>query len=450
MGSPYGNMIQPTTAAFIANPMATASSIGPNALIAAIVLPFFYLAVYLDYAISRHQGRDDYEIKDTVGSLGVSIMMSALGTTTILVRLAIYTLAHEHLALWQWSPANPWTWVIGLLLYDFTYYWQHRMGHEWNLLWASHGVHHSSDRFNLATALRVPSASMHLWTWMFALPLALLGFPPAVYAVAALLNLLYQFWIHTERIGSLGRFDRWFGSPSNHRVHHGVNERYLDKNYGGILMCWDHLFGTFEEERADEPVRYGTRAPVRSFNPLWINLDSVWALCKDAMRADRWSERLSLWWRRPGWRPARAAQLDPKPAFDLSAHQHFDAPALPGLPAYALAQMALLPAQLVHLIAVATWLPWQPELAYGLYLSLGSVSLGLLISSDSTRQRLGLALELARLGLSAGLALSGQWFGELALPGWAGATIAIVAGLSALWLARRMWRAPQAPLASTP
>ncbi|MGE4069987.1 MAG: sterol desaturase family protein [Lysobacterales bacterium] len=443
-------MIQPSAAAFIADSMATATSIGPNALIAAIVLPFFYLAVYLDYAISRRQGRGDYEIKDTVGSLGVSIMMSALGTTTILVRLAIYTLAYEHLALWQWSQASPWTWVLGLLLYDFTYYWQHRMGHEWNLLWASHGVHHSSDRFNLATALRVPSASMHLWTWVFALPLALLGFPPAVYAVAALLNLLYQFWIHTERIGSLGRFDRWFGSPSNHRVHHGVNERYLDKNYGGILMCWDHLFGTFEDERADDPVRYGTRAPVRSFNPLWINLDSFWALCKDAVRADRWSERLSLWWRRPGWRPRRAAQLDPKPAFDLSTHQHFDAPALPGLPVYALAQMALLPVQLVHLIAVATWLPWQPELAYGLYLSLGSVSLGLLISADSTRQRLGLALELARLGLSAALALSGQWFGELTLPVWAGWMIAMTAGASAALLLRLMWRAPQAQMAPAP
>ena len=421
--------------------------ISPNALIAALVLPLFYLAVYLDYAYGRAQGRTDYEAKDTVGSLGVSIMMSALGTTTILVRLAIYTIAYDYLSLLQWSPASPWTWVIGLLVYDFTYYWQHRMGHEWNLLWASHGVHHSSDRFNLATALRVPSATMHLWTWLFALPLAILGFPPAVYAVAALLNLLYQFWIHTERIGSLGRFDRWFGSPSNHRVHHGVNERYLDKNYGGILMCWDHWFGTFEDERADDPVRYGTRAPVRSWNPLWINLDSFWALCRDAWRADRWSERLSIWWRRPGWRPQRAQRLDPKPAFDLSAHAHFDTPTAPGLVRYALAQMALLPAQLVHLIAVATWLPWQPELAYASYLSFGAVTLGLLLSPEAGKRRLGTGLELLRMAGSAALALSGQWFGQAHLPPWASYCVTLIAVASSVWLMALLMRRPR-PIAA--
>jgi alkylglycerol monooxygenase len=412
-------------------------SIGPNALIAAIVLPFFYLAVYLDYAISHAQGRDYYEIKDTVTSLGVSIMMSALGTLTILLRLLIYTFAYEHLALGQWSPGSVWTWVIGLLLYDFTYYWQHRMGHEWNLLWASHVVHHSSDRFNLATALRVPSASMHLWTWLFALPLAVAGFPPPVYAVAALLNLLYQFWIHTERIGQLGWFDRCFGSPSNHRVHHGVNDRYLDKNYGGILMLWDRLFGTFEDERADDPVRYGTRAPVRSWNPLWINLDTFWTLCQDAGRAKRWRDKLSIWWRRPGWRPADVAALDPKADFDLRSHRHFDTPTAAAPALYALVQSAFLPAQLVHLIAIATWLPWQPELAYGLYLSATTLALGLILSADARHQQLGWLLELGRLLLSAALALQGQWFGALALPGWATALIVayvLVSGIAAGWL----------------
>ena len=404
-------------------------SIGPNALIAAIVLPFFYLAVYLDYAVSRAQGRADYEIKDTVASLGVSIMMSALGVVTIVLRIAIYTLVYTHVALGEWSTANPWTWAIGLLLYDFTYYWQHRMGHEWNLLWSSHVVHHSSDRFNLATALRVPSASMHLWTWVFALPLAIAGIPPQVYAVASLLNLLYQFWIHTERIGSLGWFDRWFGSPSNHRVHHGVNERYLDKNYGGILMLWDRMFGTFEDERADEPVRYGTRAPVKSWNPLWINLDTFWALCQDAWRARRWRDKLTIWWRAPGWRPADVAAVDPRPSFDLGQHRHFETPTPVALAWYALAQTALLPAQLVHLIAVAGWLPFWPELAYATYLSLASVALGLLLSPDSRWRRVGLALELARLLLSLAMALNGGWFGELVLAGWAVvAIVAIAAG----------------------
>ncbi|MBK9656332.1 MAG: sterol desaturase family protein [Rhodanobacteraceae bacterium] len=408
--------------------------LGPNALIAAIVLPFFYLAVYLDYAISRAQGRPDYGLNDTVASLGVSIMMSAFGVVSIVVRIAIYTLVYAHVALREWSTASPWTWVIGLLLYDFTYYWQHRMGHEWNLLWSSHVVHHSSDRFNLATALRVPSASMHLWTWVFALPLALAGIPPQVYAVASLLNLLYQFWIHTERIGSLAWFDRWFGSPSNHRVHHGVNDRYLDKNYGGILMLWDRMFGTFEDERADDPVRYGTRAPVQSWNPLWINLDTFWALCIDAWRARSWRDKLSIWWRAPGWRPADVAAVDPKPAFELSRHRHFETPTPVALGHYALLQTALLPAQLVHLIAIAAWLPFWPEVAYASYLSVATVALGLLLSPELRWRRVGLALEAARLLLSAGVALSGQWFGQLTLPSWVTWVIVAVAMASLVGL----------------
>lgn len=409
-------------------------SIGPNALIAAIVLPFFYLAVYLDYAISRAQGRSDYELKDTVTSLGVSIMMSALGVVSIVVRIGIYTLVYTHIALGDWSTANPWTWVVGLLLYDFTYYWQHRMGHEWNLLWSSHVVHHSSDRFNLATALRVPSASMHFWTWAFALPLAIAGIPPAVYAVASLLNLLYQFWIHTERVGSMGWFDCWFGSPSNHRVHHGVNDRYLDKNYGGILMCWDRMFGTFEDERADDPVRYGTRAPVKSWNPLWINLDTFWALCRDAWAARSWRDKLSIWWRAPGWRPADVAARDPKPAFDLGQHRHFDTATPSALGHYALVQIALLPAQLVHLIAIAGWLPLWPELAYASYLSLTTVALGLLLNPDLRWRRVGLALEVIRLMLSLLMALSGAWFGNLALAGWAMWAVVAVAAASLIGL----------------
>ena len=417
-------------------------SIPPNALIAAGVLPLFYLAVYLDYAICRAQGRQDYERNDTIASLGVSIMMSALGTVMIVLRTGIYTLAYSHLALAEWSLANPWTWIVGLLLYDFTYYWQHRMGHEWNLLWASHVVHHSSDHFNLATALRVPSASMHLWTWMFSLPLAVIGIPPAVFAVAALLNLLYQFWIHTERIGSLGWFDRWFGSPSNHRVHHGVNDRYLDKNYGGILMCWDRLFGTFEDERADDPVRYGTRAPVRSWNPLWVNLDTPWQLLRDAWRAPRWADKLTIWLRPPGWRPAGLAAIDPKPAFDLSRHAHHATDTPAALSRYALVQTALLVPPLIHLIFVAYRVPFWPELAYALYLSWAAVALGMLIDGRIRQRRIGLGLELARLALTAALAASGHWFGDLALPGWASAALVLAAGASAASLALA-WRQPQ-------
>ncbi len=416
------------------------SSISANALIAVIVLPFFYLCVFIDYAICRALGLGHYELKDTVTSLGVSVMMSALGVIALVLRIAIYTLAYEAFALGAWDTASPWTWVMGLLLYDFTYYWQHRMGHELNLLWASHVVHHSSDRFNLSTALRVPSASMHLWTWIFALPLAVLGVPPVVYAVASLVNLLYQFWIHTEHIGRLGWFDRWFGAPSNHRVHHGVNDRYLDKNYGGILMLWDRLFGTFEAERDDDPVRYGTRAPVRSWNPLWVNLHTPWMLLQDALAMRRWGDRAQLLLRPPGWRPAELRARVPRAEFDLAGHQHHDTPVNPAVGVYCLLQTALLPVQLVHLIAVAAGLGWQDKLIYALYLSLASINLGMLMSELRSTRRLAAALEFARLLIPASALIgSGYWFGGYAPGPVANALILLVTAASAGALAVVTW-----------
>lgn len=409
----------------------------PNMLIAAIVLPLFYLAIYIDLLVDRSRGSGYYDWPDTVASLGVGIANSALGAVTIVVRIAIYTWAYTHAAVFEWSLASPWTWVIGLLLYDFTYYWQHRMGHEWNLLWASHVVHHSSDRFNLSTALRVPSATMNLWTWLFALPLALLGVPPAVFAVASLLNLLYQFWIHTERVGRLGWFDRVFGSPSNHRVHHGVNERYVDKNYGGILMLWDHLFGTFEDERSDDPVRYGTRAPVRSFDVLWINIDTLWSLLRDALSARRAWDRVQLWWRGPGWRPADVAKRDPKPAFDLARHEHLrtTAPAVIGI--YSQIHVALLvPPMVLALIAAPLTGPLG-QLWIALHVAFGAQVLSMLAGP---RWKLGLGLEALRLLSLLGFAIDGAWLGGLALPDavrWVLALVAL-ASLAALpWLARR-------------
>ena len=175
-------------------------------------------------------------------------------------------------------------WIGALLAYDFCYYWLHRAGHRVAVLWAAHVVHHQSEDYNLSTALRQTSSGF-LFGWIFYLPLAVAGVPPLVFGTVALIDLLYQFWVHTQQVGKLGWFDRWFCSPSNHRVHHAVNERYLDKNYGGILIVWDRLFGTFAEEDDAEPCVYGTRAPLRSWNPVWANLQVYRDLWLDSWRA---------------------------------------------------------------------------------------------------------------------------------------------------------------------
>lgn len=154
--------------------------------------------------------------------------------------------------------------------------------------------------------------------------MAVAGVPPLVFGAVALIDLLYQFWVHTEHVGKLGWFDRWFCSPSNHRVHHAVNEGYLDRNYGGVLIVWDRLFGSFQEE--DEKCVYGTRSPLNSWDPLWSNAEVYWALAKDSWRARNWLDKLRVWFKPPGWRPADVAARFPKPAFDPGKVERYQPP----------------------------------------------------------------------------------------------------------------------------
>jgi sterol desaturase/sphingolipid hydroxylase (fatty acid hydroxylase superfamily) len=150
--------------------------------------------------------------------------------------------------------------------------------------------------------------------------------PPLVFAVVALADLLYQFWVHTQQVGRLGWFDRWFCAPSNHRVHHAVNDRYIDRNFGGILLVWDRLFGTWQPEDDAEPCVYGTRMPLRSWNPLRANLQVYAALAQDSWHASSWADKLRVWFKPPGWRPADVAARFPRPAFELSRHRPWDPP----------------------------------------------------------------------------------------------------------------------------
>jgi alkylglycerol monooxygenase len=177
------------------------------------------------------------------------------------------------------------------------------------VFWAAHVVHHQSQDYNLSTALRQTSSGA-LLGWVFYVPMAVAGVPPLVFGVVALVDLLYQFWVHTEQVGKLGWFDRWFCSPSNHRVHHAVNDRYLDRNYGGILIMWDRLFGSFKEEGRKMRVRHA-RQPLNSWDPLWANAEVYWALLRDSWHARSWADKLRVWFKPPGWRPADVAARFP-------------------------------------------------------------------------------------------------------------------------------------------
>jgi sterol desaturase/sphingolipid hydroxylase (fatty acid hydroxylase superfamily) len=310
-----------------------------GAQIIVLATPVFLALIALEFAVGLQRGNNTYRLNDALASIGLGVMSQVTGVFGRLLRIGLYTLAFEHVALFRLPADSIGVWLFALVFYDFCYYWLHRAGHRVGVLWAAHAVHHQSEDYNLSTALRQTSSGFFLG-WMFYLPMAVLGVPPLVFATVALIDLLYQYWVHTQQIGKLGWFDRWFCSPSNHRVHHAVNERYLDKNYGGILIVWDRLFGTFAEEDDGERVVYGTRAPLRSFNPLWANLQVYRDLALDSWRARSWADKLRVWFKPPGWRPADVATRWPKPAFDIAQVQLFD-PAAPRAALWAAAGLFL-------------------------------------------------------------------------------------------------------------
>ena len=290
-----------------------------------LATPVFLLLIAIEFFVGWKRGRNTYRLADAINSIGLGIMSQVVAVFTVLFTAGIYAAVYEHVALWRLPTDAWWVWLGALVLYDFCYYWQHRFGHRVALGWASHVVHHQSEDYNLSTALRQTSTGF-LFYWIFYIPMAVLGVPPLVFAVAGLIDLLYQYWVHTQQIGKLGWFDRWFCAPSNHRVHHAVNDKYLDRNYGGIFIIWDRLFGTFEPEDDAEPCVYGTRGPLRSWNPVWANAQVYADLCKDAWHAERWSDKLRVFVKPPGWRPADVAARHPKPAFDLRSAQRYDPP----------------------------------------------------------------------------------------------------------------------------
>ena len=295
-----------------------------------LATPVFLLAIAFEWwwgwRLSR-QGKttaQTYRWDDAINSISLGVISQLSAVFTRLLRITLYTLVFEQVALFPQAEFwNSWYGVlIALVLYDFCYYGYHRASHEVALFWGGHVVHHQSNHYNLSTALRQTTSGV-LVGWIFYLPMAVIGVTPLVFGIVALIDLLYQFWVHTEHVGKLGWFDRWFCSPSNHRVHHAVNDAYVDKNYGGIWVVWDRLFGSFKEEDMREPCVYGTRAPLNSWDPLWANWQVYSGLVHDSWHAARWRDKLGVWLRHPGWRPADVALRFPTPAFSLAQHAAF-------------------------------------------------------------------------------------------------------------------------------
>lgn len=266
-------------------------------------VPLFVIAILIEMAWSRMRAPESYEPKDTLTSLAFGLGSTVAGGLFGGFALTIFIAAYEYRVFdlgEQWWTVW-WAWPLCFVLDDLKYYWVHRAGHRIRWMWAAHVNHHSSQHYNLSTALRQTWTGSFTFGLLFALPLVLLGFHPGMIAIAGGFNLIYQFWIHTEAID---RMPRWFeavmNTPSHHRVHHATNPRYLDRNYAGVFIIWDKMFGTFEAETDEERIRYGIVKQLGSFNLLWSVFHEWIGMITDIIRAP-WRHKLSYLLREPGW-----------------------------------------------------------------------------------------------------------------------------------------------------
>ena len=317
--------------------------------------PVFLLLIALELAWGIAKGRNTYRLGDAINSIGLGMMSQFTAVFTRLLRVGIYVAIYSHISLVPLEAAKAfWStwygWVLALVFYDLCYYWLHRISHTSAVFWAAHVVHHQSQSYNLSTALRQTSSGAFLG-WIFYIPMALAGVPPEVFGIVALVDLLYQFWVHTEHVPKLGWFDRWFCSPSNHRVHHAVNDEYVDKNYGGVFVFWDRLFGSYQVENALNPCVYGTRAALNSWDPLWANAQVYSSIFHDAWHARSWLDKARVFLKPPGWRPADVAARFPRKDFNISEVQSFAPPMSQAAQSFALLGFSLL----LGLVAVFLW-----------------------------------------------------------------------------------------------
>jgi alkylglycerol monooxygenase len=400
-------------------------------LVIVLAIPVFFVMIAVEAVVARWQRRSVYRLDDALSSLSLGLLSQVAAVFTRVLTVGIYAAVFEQARFATLPSSHPLVWVGALVAYDFCYYWQHRLGHERTLLWAAHVVHHQSEHYNLTTALRQTSSGW-LLGWMFYLPMALVGVPPSVFAVVALVDLLYQFWVHTELVGSLGWFDRWFASPSNHRVHHAVNDRYLDRNYGGIFMLWDHLFGTFVEEDVSHPPVYGTRAPLRSWNPAWANAEVYAGLAQDLRAASGPAE----WWQvltgRTGWHLSGAGMAPAATACSLDRAPYDPQPSR-RLLAYGVVQYAVLVAAGVQFLVMQRGQSLLTLAPMAVWIAVSLSTLGMALDNRPA----GMRTEQARVLVTAlGVAVTQSWFLVGPIPAWAVAGVAVAALLSAVWVGK--------------
>jgi len=286
-------------------------------------VPVFFLMIGIEFIFGVIKGTNNYRLNDSIAAISLGL----ISRLPPLLNLGIQGVAWSYVATnlnMSLMPIDSWiTWVIAFLFYDLCYYWMHRMSHEVKVLWASHVVHHQGEEFNLSTALRQTSSGW-LWKWIFYIPMFMVGIPGEVFFTVAAINLLYQFWVHTEHIKTLGPLELIFITPSNHRIHHAQNPEYIDSNYGGVFIIWDRIFGTYIPERDNLKPIYGTVKPLRSWNPIWSNLEIYHQMIRDTIHTKTLKNKVKVWFSNTRWRPDDVYEKYPHVTNDLEDFEKYD------------------------------------------------------------------------------------------------------------------------------
>jgi len=297
------------------------------ALALSYAIPGFILLVIVEAIVSRFRGIAINRAMDTISSLSSGITNTLKSLIGLSVVILSYDWMVDKVAIFDIQKS----WVLYLMAFiglDFAGYWSHRFNHVVNLLWNRHIVHHSSEEFNLSCALRQPISSIVVIYFFLYIPMAIVGVPAQVVAIVAPIHFFAQFWYHTRLINKMGFLEYIIVTPSHHRVHHAINKEYLDKNFSEIFIIWDKLFGSFQKELEEVPPVYGTKKPVRTWNPIWINYLHLWLLIKDAWRTKSWWDKLRIWFMPTGWRPKDVINAYPIEIIDDVYHREkYDTPA---------------------------------------------------------------------------------------------------------------------------
>ncbi|WP_338408741.1 sterol desaturase family protein [uncultured Flavobacterium sp.] len=267
-----------------------------------IVMIVFLFLVMIEKIYGYYKGEDTAPYMDSVSSISAGMIFSVKAVLNISVSLLTYGWLYNNVAIFQ-LEANILAFVIAFITIDFYGYWTHRIAHQVNFFWNHHVIHHSSEEFNLACALRQPVSLFVKFFTFILLPAAFLGVPPVVMAVAIPIQFYSQFWYHTRHIKKMGFIEKILVTPSHHRVHHAINPEYMDKNHSQIFIIWDKLFGTFQEELDTVPAIFGVTRPAQTWNPIRINFQHISLLILDAWRTEKWEEKFTIWFKPTGWRP---------------------------------------------------------------------------------------------------------------------------------------------------